>query len=121
MQARFKESLQLFFEAVNVQARARDAGEVPDLESYIDVRRDTSGCKPVFDLIEYAMDFELPEEVVNHPVIKALNQGTNDLVTWSNVSCALRPPSLASYLTPYSHGRTSFHITWNRLKVTRTT
>ncbi|KAF7440249.1 Alpha-muurolene synthase [Pleurotus ostreatus] len=84
VQARFKESLQLFFEAVNVQARARDAGEVPDLESYIDVRRDTSGCKPVFDLIEYAMDFELPEEVVNHPVIKALNQGTNDLVTWSN-------------------------------------
>ncbi len=33
----------LFFEAVNIQARARDQGVVPDLESYIDVRRDTSG------------------------------------------------------------------------------
>ncbi|KAL4267704.1 Alpha-muurolene synthase [Pleurotus pulmonarius] len=84
VQARFKESLELFFEAVNVQARARDAGEVQDLESYIDVRRDTSGCKPVFDLIEYAMGFDLPEEVVTNPIIKALNQGTNDLVTWSN-------------------------------------
>jgi hypothetical protein len=42
-QARFKETLALFFEAVNIQARARDDGVIPDLESYIDVRRDTSG------------------------------------------------------------------------------
>lgn len=42
-QARFKETLGLFFEAVNIQARARDNHEIPDLESYIDVRRDTSG------------------------------------------------------------------------------
>ena len=42
-QARFKETLALFFEAVNIQARARDEGVIPDLESYIDVRRDTSG------------------------------------------------------------------------------
>ncbi|OBZ69189.1 Alpha-muurolene synthase [Grifola frondosa] len=83
-QARFKESLQLFFEAVNQQARDREAGVIPDLESYIDMRRDTSGCKPVFDLIEYAMGIDLPEFVVTHPIIKALNQCTNDLITWSN-------------------------------------
>jgi len=83
-QARFKETLELFFEAVNIQARARDAGIIPDLESYIDVRRDTSGCKPCWALIEYALDIDLPDFVVEHPVIKALNQGTNDLVTWSN-------------------------------------
>ncbi|KAI0780394.1 terpenoid synthase [Trametes elegans] len=83
-QARFKETLELFFEAVHQQARDRDAGVIPDLESYINVRRDTSGCKPVFDLIEYAMGIDLPEDVVTHPVIMALNQGANDLVTWSN-------------------------------------
>ena len=33
----------LFFEAANIQAKARDSGEIPDLESYIDIRRDTSG------------------------------------------------------------------------------
>ncbi len=43
-QARFKETLELFFEAVNIQAASRDKGELPDLESYIDVRRDTSGA-----------------------------------------------------------------------------
>jgi len=33
----------LFFEAVNIQAKARDSSEIPTLESYIDIRRDTSG------------------------------------------------------------------------------
>lgn len=37
----------------------------------------------MFDLIEYAMDIDLPDLVVEHPVIKALNQGANDLVTVS--------------------------------------
>ncbi|PCH37689.1 terpenoid synthase [Wolfiporia cocos MD-104 SS10] len=83
-QARFKETLEQFFEAVQRQTEDRDAGVVPDLESYIDIRRDTSGCKPSFDLIEYAMDIDLPDFVVEDPVIKALNQAANDLVTWSN-------------------------------------
>jgi alpha-muurolene/germacrene-A/gamma-muurolene synthase len=80
------ETLEQFFESVNLQAQARDAGIIPDLESYIDVRRDTSGCKSAFDLIEYSMGIDLPEYVHEHPVIEALKQGSNDLVTWSNVS-----------------------------------
>ncbi|ESK90199.1 hypothetical protein Moror_7733 [Moniliophthora roreri MCA 2997] len=83
-QARFKETLGLFFESVNIQTKARDAGIIPDLESYIDVRRDTSGCKPCWALIEYALDIDLPEYVATDPVIMALNQYTNDVVTWSN-------------------------------------
>ncbi|KAF5373605.1 hypothetical protein D9758_000965 [Tetrapyrgos nigripes] len=83
-QSRFKETLGLFFEAVNIQATARDADVIPDLESYIDVRRDTSGCKPCWALIEYALGIDLPEFVAADPVIMALNQYTNDLVTWSN-------------------------------------
>ncbi|KAK0482601.1 terpenoid synthase [Armillaria novae-zelandiae] len=83
-QARFKETLELFFEAVNIQANSRDKGELPELEDYIDVRRDTSGCKPCWALIEYALDIDLPDKVVEHDVIRALDQHTNDLVTWSN-------------------------------------
>lgn len=75
----------MFFEAVHVQASDREKGIVEDLESYIELRRDTSGCKPVFDLVEYSLDINLPDAVVNHPVVKALNQSSNDLVTWSNV------------------------------------
>jgi alpha-muurolene/germacrene-A/gamma-muurolene synthase len=78
--------MQMYFEAVNEEAVYRANGIIPDLETYINTRRDTSGCKPVFDLIEYALDLELPDCVIGHPVIEALNQGANDLVTWSNVS-----------------------------------
>ncbi|KAJ6526274.1 isoprenoid synthase domain-containing protein [Mycena vulgaris] len=83
-QARFKETLGMFFEAVNIQTSMRDTGVIPDLESYIALRRDTSGCKPCWALIEYALDIDLPLFVVEDPVIMALNQSTNDLVTWSN-------------------------------------
>lgn len=38
----------LFFECVNIEARARDEGVIPDLETYIDVRRDTSGTSSTF-------------------------------------------------------------------------
>lgn len=83
--------MQMFFQAVHQQALYRADGTILDLEAYIDIRRDTSGCKPVFDLIEYSLDLELPDAVVEHPVIVALNQGVNDLVTWSNVSAVLPP------------------------------
>ncbi|KAG5650494.1 Alpha-muurolene synthase [Sphagnurus paluster] len=84
VQARFKETLGFFFEAVNIQARMRDEDDIPDLESYIAFRRDTSGCKPCWALIEYALGIDLPQSVTEHPIIEALNQATNDLVTWSN-------------------------------------
>ena len=83
---RFKETLEQFFESVNLQAQDRDRNQIPDLESFIDIRRDTSGCKSTFDLIEYAYDIDVPQEVLEHPVIEALKQGSNDLVAWSNVS-----------------------------------
>ncbi|KAJ8074430.1 Alpha-muurolene synthase [Marasmius tenuissimus] len=83
-QARFKETFELFFEAVNKQATWRDKGKIPKLKKYVNVRRDTSGCKPCWALIEYALGIDLPDVVAYHPVIKALNEHTNDLVTWSN-------------------------------------
>lgn len=83
--------MDLFFTAVATQSRDRADGITPDLESYITVRRDTSGCKPCFQLIEFAGDFDLPDEVVNHELIQNLEEATNDLVTWSNVSTILFP------------------------------
>ncbi|KAH9966533.1 isoprenoid synthase domain-containing protein [Russula dissimulans] len=98
VQQRFKSHMQMFFQAVQQQALFRANGTVPDLEAYIDMRRETSGCKPVFDLIEYSLDLELPDAVIEHPVIAALNEGANDLVTWSN--------DLFSYNVEQSRGDT---------------
>ena len=67
-QARFKENMQYFFESVHNQSLHREVGVVPDLESYIEFRRDESGVKPCFDLLEYALDIDLPNFVFEHPV-----------------------------------------------------
>ncbi|OAX41468.1 terpene synthase [Rhizopogon vinicolor AM-OR11-026] len=81
---RFIHTMDLFFIAVVKQADDRAKGHIRDLESYITVRRDTSGCKPCFALIEYAAQIDLPDEVMSHPVIMAMEEATNDVVTWSN-------------------------------------
>lgn len=77
--------MDFFFQAVTRQAQDRANGIVPDLDSYIALRRDTSGCKPCWALIEYAYNLTLPDEVMEHPIIVSLGEATNDLVTWSNV------------------------------------
>ena len=46
MQQRFRETMDFFFQAVIQQAMDRDAGIVPDLESYITLRRDTRCASP---------------------------------------------------------------------------
>src|SRR6266702_399500 len=113
VQRRFKSSMQMFFQAVHQQALFRANGVVPDLETYIDMRRDTSGCKPVFDLIEYSLDLELPDVVIEDPVIVALNQGANDLVTWSNVSAV--PSSRSGILVSLKALTHSFFRTYSRI------
>ena len=83
--------METYFQAVHQQAFYRAGRIVPDLETYIEMRRETSGCKPAFDLIEYSLGLELPDDVIEHPIVMALKQGANDFVTWSNVS-AISPP-----------------------------
>lgn len=81
---RFIETMDFFFQSITQQAEDRAAGVIPDLESYIALRRDTSGCKPCWALIEYAYNLDIPDEVMEHPLILSLGEATNDLVTWSN-------------------------------------
>ena len=89
-QQRFMSTMDLFFQAITIQAKDRRDGTIPDLDPYIAVRRDTSGCKPCWALIEYANDLDIPDEVMEHPVMEALGEATNDLVTWSNVSSSFQ-------------------------------
>ncbi|KAF5390807.1 hypothetical protein D9757_004424 [Collybiopsis confluens] len=83
-QQRFIETFDFFFQSVTEQASDRQEGVIPDLESYIALRRDTSGCKTSFVLIEYAYNLNIPDEVMDHPLIRSLGDAANDLVTWSN-------------------------------------
>ena len=80
------ESMDLFFRAVAQQAKDRAQEDIPSFEEYISLRWDTSGCKPCFALIEYAAGIDLPDEVMCHPVIRALEEAANSHISWSNVS-----------------------------------
>ncbi|TFK49130.1 terpenoid synthase [Heliocybe sulcata] len=84
VESRFIKTFDAFFKAVTQQALDRQKGRIPDLESYIIMRRDTSGCRPCWALIEYANHLAIPDEVMEHPLLVSLGDAANDLVTWSN-------------------------------------
>ncbi|KAG1893574.1 isoprenoid synthase domain-containing protein [Suillus fuscotomentosus] len=78
---RFIHTMDLWFISV---AKVVENHVINDVESYIELRRDLSGCKACFALIEFICQIDLSEEVVSHPVIMALEEATNDFVSWSN-------------------------------------
>ena len=114
-QKRFIHTMSLSFKAVVTQAYDRATGVIPNLEDYIVVRRDTSGCKPCLALIEYANGWDLPDEVMEHRIIQSLDEAVNDLVSWSNVSIRTRLFVFPGFsLSTFS--RTSSHTIVNKLK-----
>lgn len=85
---RFIHTFDLFFIAAAKEADNRIKGHIRDLASYTTLRRDLTGCKPFYALIEYAAQIDLPDEVVSHPVIMAMEDAVNDYVAWVNDICS---------------------------------
>lgn len=81
---RFIQRMELWYTSAAKEMDSRAKGYVYDVESYIELRRDLSGCKPCFAFIEFACQIDLPDEVISHPVVMALEEATNDFVAWSN-------------------------------------
>jgi hypothetical protein len=75
-QRRFVESTGLYLKAVSEQVANRAAGEIPSIEDFIELRRDTSAVRPFFAMIEYGLD--LPDEVLADPIIKDMQDCIND-------------------------------------------
>ncbi|KAH7910078.1 isoprenoid synthase domain-containing protein [Hygrophoropsis aurantiaca] len=86
---RFHRSLRAYREARNHLAQNAQSDVVPDLESYVELRRDASGFRMAFDLVEYAGGLELPEQVFG-PAMLRLIECACDIVAWSEdiASCA---------------------------------
>lgn len=72
--------------AMEEQALSRSSGYIPSIDEYIRLRRLTSGCIPSFDMIELSCGFELPDEVVSHPLMCLMKDAVNDFTAFSNVS-----------------------------------
>lgn len=65
------------------QAADRSHAHIRDIDSYLQVRRETVATKPAFALFE--LDMDLPDEVVNHPVIQDLSVWAADMHSLANV------------------------------------
>jgi len=54
---------------------------MPSLEDIILVRRESAGVKPLYHLVEYAHNLDIPEEVFNDPHIQELEILGMDMVS----------------------------------------
>ncbi|THU96145.1 terpenoid synthase [Dendrothele bispora CBS 962.96] len=86
VQRRFINTYQQYVDAVVQQAVDRANDYIRDVESYFHVRRDTIGAKPSFTLLEFTMD--IPDEVMNHPMIQDLTIWCIDMLIIGNDICS---------------------------------
>ena len=83
-QKRFLEYYSQYTQAVVQQAQDRYEDHVRTVDEYFSVRRDTIGAKPSFAILE--LDLNLPQEVLDHPVIKEMEILSTDMIILGNVS-----------------------------------
>ncbi|KAF9058831.1 terpenoid synthase [Rhodocollybia butyracea] len=85
-QRRFIDTYELYINSVIQQAIDRVDNHIRDVDSYFQVRRDTVGMKPCFAVLEFTMD--IPDEVMEHPVIHEFIIGCIDIVIIGNDICS---------------------------------
>lgn len=70
------------------EARNREHGVVLPVERYIELRRDGAALMVCWALLEFARDLDIPNEVMEHPVLQELSRAANDYAAWCNVRSA---------------------------------
>ncbi|KAG6374646.1 terpenoid synthase [Boletus reticuloceps] len=81
-QKRFVQSMDEYLEEVVKESIDKDDHRILDIKSYINARRRTGAVKPSFSIIE--LGFEIPDEVMSHPVIQEIVLAGIDMITFSN-------------------------------------
>lgn len=81
---RFIKSWEDYVTSVAHQAEDRSKSHIPDLESFIQLRRLSSGGYPT--VILYEMDLEIPDDVRRDPTIMKMETLSIELICIVNVS-----------------------------------
>lgn len=82
--ARFIMAFESYITACLWEVDNRAYGYVPTENEYIAVRRDTSAFRLCALLIEMVMGDSLPSSVREHPVLRKMQDLTNDVLSWTN-------------------------------------
>ncbi|KAL0945662.1 hypothetical protein HGRIS_014814 [Hohenbuehelia grisea] len=83
---RFVRDTQVYTDAVCQRSLDRDAGYVRSIDEYMAVRRGTIGFRP--SLFYILLEDDLPDEIVEHPVIKKLIDLATDMMIIANDICS---------------------------------
>ncbi|KJA22852.1 hypothetical protein HYPSUDRAFT_138665 [Hypholoma sublateritium FD-334 SS-4] len=108
---RFIDAFQMYMDAVVQQAADRSKNYVRDIDDYFVVRRDTIGAKPSFAICELYLN--LPDSVMEHPVIMKLTELCIDVIIIGNDLC--------SYKVEHEHGDDGHNlitVVMNQFKIT---
>lgn len=63
-----------------MQVSDRLGNRLPSLEEMLAIRHDSAGCRPIYPLVEYAHDIQLPDEIFDNPCIQELEDLGVDMV-----------------------------------------
>ncbi|OAA74565.1 terpene synthase [Akanthomyces lecanii RCEF 1005] len=84
VQRRFAFAMQGYCHGALMQVNDRLGNRLPSLEEMLALRHESSGCRPLYPLVEYAHDLQLPDEVFDDPCIQELEDLGVDMVAISN-------------------------------------
>ncbi|MFD3533791.1 terpene cyclase [Streptomyces sp. NPDC058664] len=73
-----------YFACHPAEAAGRLSGRLPDREGYLALRRGTAAMETLFDMVERLNRFELPQEVLHHPVLRRMRQLAADIPSFTN-------------------------------------
>ncbi|MFI0985968.1 terpene synthase family protein, partial [Streptomyces exfoliatus] len=73
-----------YFACHPAEAAGRLSGRFPDREGYLALRRGTAAMETLFDMVERLNGFELPQEVLHHPVLRRMRQLAADIPSFTN-------------------------------------
>jgi len=90
----FGKSQRRYLEARRQLSRNGARGVVPDLETYIEQRRDASGFRMALDMVQYAGDVNVPDALAGDALFVRLHDHACDIASWSEdiISCAKGVP-----------------------------
>jgi hypothetical protein len=86
VQERFRKSWKAYIASVVQQADRRDRSYVCTIDEYLEARRDNIGSDPSFAFLETSLEIDIPEEIMQHPTIVAIQRDTTDMIVLANVS-----------------------------------
>lgn len=81
---RFCSSMRMYFDGCLLEVPYRRSGRSPSFRNYRLLRSWSIGTFPVLDVIEPALGFTLPDEVVTSPTWRELRELTVQLCAWTN-------------------------------------